>query len=78
MQKEKISKEIIKSRYEIFNEAKKRIKNEFYGIDDVIEKVFKAIETFRAKIENAWNKYYADKVQNESVCNIDIDDLELD
>ena len=46
MQKEKISKEIIKSRYEIFNEAKKRIKNEFYGIDDVIEKVFKAIETW--------------------------------
>ena len=46
MQKEKISKEIIKSRYEIFNEAKKRIKNEFYGIDDVIEKVFKSIETW--------------------------------
>ena len=46
MQKAEISKEIIKSRYEIFNEAKKRIKNEFYGIDDVIDKVFKSIETW--------------------------------
>lgn len=46
MQKSEISKEIIKSRYEIFNEAKRRIKNEFYGIDDVIEQVFKSIETW--------------------------------
>lgn len=46
MEKEKISKEVIKSRYEIFNDAKNRLKNEFYGIDDVIDQVFKSIETW--------------------------------
>ena len=41
-----ITKEIIEERYKIFNEAKARIKNEFYGIDEVIDKVFKSIETW--------------------------------
>ena len=43
---EKISKEVVENRYKIFNEAKRRIKNEFYGIDGVIDEVFKAIETW--------------------------------
>ena len=46
MKNEKISKEIVKSRYEIFNAAKERIKKEFFGIDDVIDKVFTAMETW--------------------------------
>lgn len=43
---EKLSKAIIDERYKIFNEAKGKIKNEFYGIDNVIDEVFKAIETW--------------------------------
>lgn len=41
-----LSKEIVEERYKVFNDAKVRIKKEFYGIDDVIEKVFKSIETW--------------------------------
>ncbi|PZM81892.1 hypothetical protein DLH72_04860 [Candidatus Gracilibacteria bacterium] len=41
-----ITKEKIKERYEIFNDAKKRLKEDFYGIDNTIDEIFKSIETW--------------------------------
>lgn len=60
--KNKLNKELISKRYEIFNSAKDKLKKDFYGIDNVIDNIFDAIETWyiypeylsRPTIINLW------------------------
>ncbi|MGL4950049.1 MAG: AAA family ATPase [Anaeroplasmataceae bacterium] len=46
MEKTNLTKEIISERYAVFNAAKTKLKNDFYGLDSVIEEIFKSIETW--------------------------------
>jgi len=46
LEKTKLTKEIVKERYKVFNNAKDKLKKDFYGIDSVIDKIFESIETW--------------------------------
>lgn len=44
--KEKLTKETVNKRLAIFNEAKNKLKKDFYGIDTVIDNIFNSIKTW--------------------------------
>lgn len=58
----KLTKEIVSQRYEIFKNAKEKLKSDFYGINKIIDDIFDAIETWyiypeylsRPTIINLW------------------------